>query len=159
MAAITVAGFAAYEASHRAVPPPTTHGDIPDVLSIVGGVGRATATLPAVVATPVSANTGFVPAVETWRPLVMEFFPADAVEQALEVMWCESRGDPGAIHAESGATGLFQHLPEHWADRSAEAGFAGADIADPETNIAVAGWLLRRDGWSHWVASEGCWGE
>lgn len=159
MAAVTVAGFAAYEASHRATPPSTTQADIPDVLSIVGGVGRATATLPTVAATPVSSAMGFPPAVEAWRTLVTEFFPADVVDQALEVMWCESRGDPGAVHAESGASGLFQHLPEFWAERSLGAGLEGSDIADPEANIAVAGWLFGHGGWSHWVASEACWGD
>ncbi len=45
MAAITVAGFAAFEASHDVPPTTTTIDDVADVLSIVGGVGRASATV------------------------------------------------------------------------------------------------------------------
>ncbi len=165
MAAITVAGFAAFEANHDVPPTTSTSGAVADVLSIVGGVGRAAVpTAPGAETTPSTATPTVVapfippPEVERWRPLVLAFFPADEVSQALEVMWCESRGDSGATHALSGAAGLFQHLPEFWDERSVSAGFTGGDVHDPETNIGVAGWLFHRDGWSHWVASEACWG-
>jgi soluble lytic murein transglycosylase-like protein len=88
--------------------------------------------------------------VEVWRGLVAEFFPADQVDRALRVMWCESKGDPGAVNGRSGAAGLFQHLPKYWDDRAAKAGWAGADIFDPTANVAVAAWLWRWGGWGHW---------
>jgi len=90
--------------------------------------------------------------VETWRPLVGAYFPASHVDAALRVLACESHGNPGAVNPSSGASGLFQHMPRYWADRSAAAGWAGADIMDPEANVAVAAWLSNggRD-WSHWT--------
>lgn len=90
--------------------------------------------------------------VEPWRNLVSAYFDAAHVDAALRVLWCESRGDPTATHPRSGAAGLFQHLPKYWADRSARAGWSGADIYNPEANVAVAAWLSRRGAsWSHWT--------
>lgn len=96
--------------------------------------------------------------VEAWRPLVAAYFPAANVGMALRVMGCESRGDPDAYNP-SGASGLFQHMAQYWPDRAAKAGWAGANIFDPEANIAVAAWLSGGGSdWSHWRASRGCWG-
>ena len=189
MAAISVAGFAAFEAGAPERTPATT----PDTLAkadFVGGVGTSDdlpVTRPATIATPIatpiatlgsstpstSTSTSTEPApplrsepddtwlppdaVERWRILLLDFFPTDEVDRALRVMWCESRGEPGAVHPGSGAAGLFQHLPIFWEERSAAAGFADRDIHDPEANIAVAGWLVQRDGWRHWLASQPCW--
>jgi len=89
------------------------------------------------------------------RELVSRYFrPAD-VNRAVRVAWCESSFNPNSINPTSGASGLFQHLPQYWADRSAAAGFAGADIFDPEANVAVAAWLLYEfpGGWSHWTCN------
>jgi len=71
--------------------------------------------------------------VERWRQLVARYdWPVDS---ALAVMWCESRGDPNAYNASSGATGLFQilHGP-----------------LDPEANIALAYRMWRDRGWQPW---------
>jgi hypothetical protein len=99
---------------------------------------------------------------EEWRPLVAEFFEAADVDRALDVMQCESRGDPAAKNPRSTASGLFQHLASHWDGprdgRAAEAGWAGADVFDPVANIAVAAWLVYDGGgWGHWNASGHCW--
>ncbi len=183
MAAISVAGFAAFEAGVPERTPATT----PDTLAkadFVGGVGTsddlpvaAPTTLDTSIATlgsttsTTSTSTEPAPsplaefdgtwlppdAVERWRTLLLDFFATDEVDRALRVMWCESRGEPGAVHPGSGAAGLFQHLPIFWEERSANAGFADRDIHDPEANIAVAGWLVERDGWRHWLASQTCW--
>lgn len=93
---------------------------------------------------------GTVGRVEQWRGLVAAYFPAEWVEWALRIMQCESGGNPNAYNP-SGASGLFQHLQRYWADRSYRAGWGGADIFDPEANIAVAAWLLANGGTSHWV--------
>lgn len=88
---------------------------------------------------------------EGWRPLLTAYFGQHANE-ALTVLRCESSGDPAATNPSSGAAGLFQHLPQHWARRSADAGYPGADIYDPAANIAVAAWLSRGGtDWSHWT--------
>ncbi len=96
--------------------------------------------------------------VERWRPLVVRHWtqtgqPAD---YTLSVMWAESRGNPNAVNSTYGASGLFQHLPGYWQARSAAAGWAGADIMEPETNIAVAAWLFGQQGWGAWEAT-GTW--
>lgn len=88
--------------------------------------------------------------VERWRPLVEKHFPEGMVAKALRVIYCESRGNPDAVNDSSGASGLFQHLPRFWPQRSQAAGFAGASIFDPEANIATAAFLATRDGWRHW---------
>ena len=97
--------------------------------------------------------------VETWRPLVQQYFPEFLVEEALRVMACESRGNPDAVHPGSDATGLFQFLAGTWAFSSIQAGFPGASRFDAEANVAAAAWLVdysMRTGhpggvWGHWV--------
>jgi hypothetical protein len=107
-----------------------------------------------------AASAGWTPGagVEPWRPLVEKHFPEHLVEDALSVMYCESFGDPLAINRYSAASGLFQHLPYYWPSRAVKAGWAGADIFDPEANIAVSAWLVRvtvevegREPWAHWT--------
>ncbi len=99
------------------------------------------------------------PGALAWRPLVEAYFPEEMTWAALQVLDCESRGDPTAIHEGSGATGLFQFLEGTWIFASAGAGFAGADRTDPEANVAAAAWLVARSkslahprgAWGHWV--------
>lgn len=99
----------------------------------------------------VGNDSPFTPAVERWRGLVRAHFPERYVDQALSVMACESEGNPNATNPTSGAAGLFQHLPKYWSDRSFRAGIPGANIYDPESNVAVAGWLFGQSHtWKHW---------
>jgi hypothetical protein len=86
------------------------------------------------------------------RSLVERFFrPAD-VSRAIRIAWCESSFNPQNVNPVTGAGGLFQHAPDTWVARSTAAGYAGADILDPEANVAVAAWMLYElpGGWSHW---------
>jgi len=97
------------------------------------------------------------PEVERWRSLVSLYFQPADVEHALAVIRCESVGDPDAVNPSSGTGGMFQHRPEYWPARSTAAGWAGADVMDPEANVAVAAWLVYRGGgWGHW--SGRAWG-
>lgn len=96
--------------------------------------------------------------VEQWRPLVEQYFPADQVATAMRVLNCETggTGDPDSYNESSEASGLFQHLPKYWDDRSAKAGWAGVSIFWPDANIGVAAWLAdesrgRGHGWHHWT--------
>ncbi len=91
--------------------------------------------------------------VEQWRPLVTAYFPASQVSTAMRVLNCETggTGDPNSKNPNSSASGLFQHLSKYWAGRSEKAGWGGADIMDPEANVAVAAWLQRTGGWGHWT--------
>jgi hypothetical protein len=86
------------------------------------------------------------------RDLIARFFlPAD-VNRAIRVAWCTSAFNPAAINPATGASGLFQHLPEHWAEYSAAAGYGGTSMFDPTANVAVAAHMLYQipGGWSHW---------
>ncbi len=94
------------------------------------------------------------PGAEGWRPLVELFFDPADVDRAVRIIACESNGNPSARNPSSGASGLFQHMPRYWADRSSSAGYGGSSILDPEANVAVAAWLVydyRAGGWQHWV--------
>lgn len=79
--------------------------------------------------------------VESWRPAVARFFPADLVEDALAIMACESGGDPSAVNTALGAAGLYQFLPGTWAVASIGAGVSASSALDGEANIAAAAWL------------------
>lgn len=96
------------------------------------------------------------PGAEGWRGLVEEHFAAEDVDRALRIMACESKGDPHANNPYSGASGLFQHMPNYWSERSTGAGYGGESIFDPVANVAVAAWLVYDypgGGWHHWVCS------
>ena len=94
------------------------------------------------------------PGAEGWRTLVAEHFRPEDVDRAVRIMACESLGDPEARNPHSGASGLFQHMPRYWGERSAAAGYGGKSIFDPVANVAVAAWLIYdypAGGWHHWV--------
>ncbi|MGA7270041.1 MAG: transglycosylase SLT domain-containing protein [Acidimicrobiia bacterium] len=107
---------------------------------------------------PPGMVVGVLVGVERWRPLVERYFQPGDVDRALAVIRCESGGDPVAANPRSSARGLFQHLARLWPKRAAQAGRPGADIFDPEDNVAVAAWLVYHGGgWSHWNPSRSCW--
>jgi soluble lytic murein transglycosylase-like protein len=90
-------------------------------------------------------------AVERWRPLVLKYFGPDHVEWALRIIRCESGGNPDPSRDDN-HRGLFQHSLRYWDARAAKAGWAGADVHDPESNIAVSAWLFNGGaGKSHWT--------
>ncbi len=91
--------------------------------------------------TPTTSGWNGDPGVEQWRDLTEAYFPAKRVDEALQIMGCESGGDPNAYNPYSGAAGLYQFLPSTWASTAPKAGFAGASPFDPEANIAAAAWL------------------
>ncbi len=63
--------------------------------------------------------------------------------QLLRVAWCESRYNPYAINARSGAAGLFQFMPATWVANSARAGYGGASVFDPSASANVAAYMFR----------------
>lgn len=101
---------------------------------------------------------GILTGIDRWRPLVASHFESGDVNRAMAIMRCESGGNSRAANPVSTARGLFQHLGSAWPQRAAKAGWGGADIYDPEANIAVAAWLVYHGGgWRHWNASAHCW--
>lgn len=99
---------------------------------------------------------GFSTNVNRWRSLVSRFFPAQYVNEALQIIQCESEGNPNAVNpkvipGQGQARGLFQHMDAFWPSRSAQAGYPGKSVFDPEANIATAAWLfMQTETWSHW---------
>jgi len=62
--------------------------------------------------------------------------------QLLRVAYCESRYNPSAYNASSGASGLFQFLATTWAANSVRAGYAGASVFDPVANANTAAYMF-----------------
>jgi hypothetical protein len=62
--------------------------------------------------------------------------------QLLRVAWCESRYNPGAYNASSGASGLFQFMPRTWAANSVRAGYGGASVFDAVANANTAAYMF-----------------
>ncbi len=123
-------------------PPPTAPEPTPAPTPEPAPVAAATPPPSA----PAPAALGSPAGVERWRELVAAYFPADQVDRALQVMACESGGDPSAVNPSSGASGLMQVMP-FWADALALPHDA---LFDPATNLDVAAWIWGQGGWSHW---------
>lgn len=133
--------------------PPTTTTTVADGSTTTTTVAETTTTT-----TPSTDGLIIPPGTGPWVGLVQASFAPSDVQRALNVMWCESRGDSGATNPSSGAAGLFQHLPKFWEERSTKAGIPGANIYDPSSNVHVAAWLVYYGGgWKHWNASASCW--
>jgi len=96
-----------------------------------------------------------------WRPLVADYFEDNDVLKAMTVMYCESSGIATAVNNnknKSKDVGLFQFNDYTWDWLKPK-----LKIKDnrkvPETNVAVASWLVYNDGWHHWNSSRKCWGK
>ena len=90
-----------------------------------------------------------------WRPIVTEIFTdwgiSEEIEHAMQIIACESLGDPFVVTPPTYVAGIFQHHPDFWTERTAKAGIPGRSIFDPEAQAIVAAWLVRDGGgWSHW---------
>ena len=96
--------------------------------------------------------------VEQWRPMMADAVAAwggteNDVNRFMRIMHCESRGDPNAYNASSGASGLLQHLQKYWPGRAATVGMPDASPFDPWANMYVSAWLALAapgGGWQHW---------
>lgn len=92
-----------------------------------------------------SPASGWLSEVEV-RALASEYFEPADVNRAVRIAWCESRFDPKAVDLRTGGVGLFNHLPKYWDERSANAGFPGADATDAEASTAAAAWEVYEGG-------------
>lgn len=102
----------------------------------------------------------FGPAVEQWRNLVTQAVRdyggnvKEDVPKFLQIMKCESGGNPNAYNESSGASGLMQHLnPPYWNARARSAGYPGANPFNAEANIYASAYLIYQSpgSWQHWV--------
>ena len=123
-----------------------------DLAALVGEEATTTSSAP----TPSSASgvvdrSRFFDEAQMRELVEAHFQPAD-VSRAIRIAWCESSFNPQSVNPVTGDAGLFQLHAATWAEYSASAGYPGADILDPEANVAVAAWMLYNlpGGWSHW---------
>jgi soluble lytic murein transglycosylase-like protein len=86
--------------------------------------------------------------IEQWRPLVALHFPSDQVDHALEIMACESGGNPDAKNPRSTARGLFQILASLWAPHF---GVSYDDLYMPDLNVELARKIYDIQGWDAWT--------
>ncbi len=77
------------------------------------------------------------------------------LETALCVGWRESRYIPTAVNRYSGASGVYQFMPNLWPWFSSNAGWKGADVFNAEANVAVAAYTVAHYGWSPWHSDSG----
>lgn len=70
--------------------------------------------------------------------------------QLLRVAYCESRYNPSAYNASSGASGLFQFLASTWAANSVRAGYGGASVFDPVANANTAAYMFAHSQAGQW---------
>lgn len=107
---------------------------------------------PTATPAPTQPSSTFPHAVERWRPLVHDIFPAYSVDRVLGIMQCESNGNPNATGL-SGEAGLMQIHPIHEA-RARELFGPGVNLYDPETNLRMA-YELSSGGsnWGPWTCA------
>lgn len=68
----------------------------------------------------------------------------------IDVMLCESGGDPNAVNPVTGDSGLFQYNPGTWAS------WGGGDIWNPYEQIEMTAWAFSQGLADHWICS-GLW--
>lgn len=69
---------------------------------------------------------------------------------ALYIANRESRFQPHAYNASSGAEGIYQHLARYWPGRSTTFGFHGWSAFNARANIIVAMRMVKAGGWGPW---------
>jgi len=78
--------------------------------------------------------------------------PAEMARDAWPVVWCESRGDPGARSRDGDQHGLFQlsrryHEPKAWR----RALIWEEAMASPQVQADIAAEIWRASGWAPWT--------
>ena len=110
--------------------------------------------------------------VEQWRPLVVQIFPEEEVEDVLSVMACESRGVAQARFTEEwgvDSVGLMQ-INEGWLTGWSRPEWSilshngsDVDLTDPATNLQAAKFVrfyedaMGHEPWSQWACQPRPW--
>ena len=78
-----------------------------------------------------------------------------SAEWLIDVMMCESGGDPHAVNPRTGDSGLFQYQPSTFHTFSSMSGIHG-DLWNPYVQIELTAWAFANGYADHWVCS-GVW--
>jgi len=99
--------------------------------------------------------------VTQWRSLVEEHFGPSEGDRAMQILECESHGDPYAKNPRSSAAGLFQFLSGTWDHAAGQLdlpSYAEGGPYDAAANIEAAAWLVfEGGGWGHWTCAPRSW--
>jgi hypothetical protein len=161
---LAAAGFATFSTDgENPVPSGTDHGSVAGFAAggYMAGVGRVvetpieTAPVGEDAAATTASSSGpiqrssYLTERDVRRLVALYFEPVD-VDRAVRISWCESTFNAGSLDPGDGGAGLFHLSPAGWADLAASAGWSGADIFDPEANVAAAAWLVYQgpSGWA-----------
>lgn len=79
------------------------------------------------------------------RGFIARYFEPTDLDHAVSVAWCESSFNAASVDVRTGGSGLFHLPPDRWSQMSEAAGWARADIFDPEANVAIAAWWVSTD--------------
>jgi hypothetical protein len=75
------------------------------------------------------------------------------VRMAMCVADRESNFDPDAYNPRSGASGVFQFIPNSWDYYSKQAGYGGKSPFNAKANVGTAAWVVKHVGWGPWGGS------
>jgi hypothetical protein len=86
------------------------------------------------------------------RLIKKEFRPLGTkdVHMAMCVADRESNFDPKAYNPRSGASGVFQFIPNSWDYYSEQAGYGGKSPFNAYANVGTAAWTVKHVGWGPW---------
>ena len=73
----------------------------------------------------------------------------------IDVMYCESHGDPRAYNPATGDSGLYQYQPQTFWRFAELSGIAVTDVWNPWEQIELTAWAFGAGYCDHWVC--GCW--
>jgi len=105
-----------------------------------------------------------------YATLLVEHFDEENIENAVKIMWCESRNNPDAFRYQDFDSGLFQVIPSSWGwvKQNYDVPHWDYPIGDnyaqhiPRYNIQVASILVedihsRNPYWKVFSSSQWCW--
>lgn len=130
--------------------------------SIVGRKTQGAGTSPETPPPRIYAERDLYPRSAYVLLSIVQAFPADELDTAFDVAWCESRYRARAQNASSTAAGVMQFIGatwEHTRERYVpEAPPFEAGRYSPYWSALLAAALVEHEGWRHWNESRRCWG-
>ena len=97
-------------------------------------------------------------ATKRWEETIaMTKLPKTEIANAMNVMFAESSGDPGAINENKNGSkdyGLMQINDIHAPAIKKTFGYDMKELLDPKKNLEVAAWIWEKQGWYPWVGAK-----